>query len=194
MSRHGFFATALLVVTLGWSSVAGATWGMLAMRPPKPAPRDDSWLKDSPEGTRARGKVAVFVFKGDDVYEPVRESVVRLLRRRGLAVTVSLKPVQSAVELREMSQASKLAAYVSGEMVGEGARQRATIHLYSGLSGHRVASASFTGPTDEIVADVQRKLWTRVGPPILRACTAAARPRRQEREPMRIDASDEVVD
>lgn len=193
MSRHGVFAAALLAVTLGWSSGAGATWGMLAMRPPKPAPRDDSWLKDSPEGTRSRGKVAVFVFKGDDVYEPVREAVVRLLRRRGMAVTVSLKPVQSAVELREMSQASNLAAYVSGEMVGEGARQRATIHLYSGLTGHRVSTATFKGPTDEIVADLQRKLWTRVGPPLLRACTAAARPRHHEREPLRIDAGDDVV-
>jgi hypothetical protein len=194
MWRHLLGAAALLAVTLGWASGAGATWGMLAMRPPKPTPPDQSWLTDTPEGARSRGKVAVFAFRGDDVYEPVRAAVVRLLRRRGLAVTVSLKPVQSAVELREMSQAGNLAAYVSGELVGEGARQRAAVHLYSGLTGHRVATARFAGPTDEIVDEIQRKLWTRVGPPLLRACTGAARPRRHEREPMRIDASDDIVD
>jgi hypothetical protein len=194
MLRYGLGAAALLAFTLGWSASASASWGRLALRPPKPTPPDQSWMTDTPEGARSRGKVAVFVFRGDDVYEPVRASVVRLLRRRGLAVTVSLKPVHSAVELREMSLASNLAAYVSGEMAGEGARQRAAIHLYSGVTGHRVATARFAGPTDEIVGDIQRKLWTRVGPPLQRACAAVARPRRSEREPLRIDASDEVID
>ena len=43
-------------------------------------------------GARARGKVAVFIFNGDDVYQPVRAEVVRVLRRRGLNVTATLRP------------------------------------------------------------------------------------------------------
>jgi hypothetical protein len=192
MWRHRFILAALVALTVGWASSAQATWGMLPFRASRPAPPDQSWLADSPESARSRGKVAVFVFRGDDVYEPVRASVVRLLRRRGLSVTVSLKPVHSAVELREMSQISNLAVYVAGELTGEGARQRAAIHLYSGLTGRRMATMRFAGPTDEIVRDIERKLWTRVGPPILRACSSVQRPRRQERAPLRIDASDDV--
>src|SRR4051812_48100890 len=51
-------------------------WGALcAWSPPVRAPPpDQSWLMDVPEkpGAHATGKVAVFAFPGDDVYQPVR--------------------------------------------------------------------------------------------------------------------------
>jgi hypothetical protein len=83
-----------------------------------------------------------------------------------------------------------LAAYVSGELVGEGAKQHAQVHLTSAFSGHRIATASFVGATDKITGDVAQKLWTRFGPTITRACTSATKPRAQGREPLRIDAGD----
>jgi hypothetical protein len=185
---------AVLVLALASSSSARAMWGALALRPPPRTPPEQTWLKDLPEraGARARGKVAVFEIRGDDVYQPVREAVVRLLRKRGFNVTVTLRPVESAVEFRDMSQQTNMAVYIAGEMKGEGARQIATLHLYSGLSGHRMASLGFAGPTDKIVEDVERRFWKGVGPAITRACTAVSKPRRQEHEPMRIDASDPV--
>jgi hypothetical protein len=124
----------------------------------------------------------------------VRAALVKLLRRRGFTVIVSLRTVESAVELREMSVASNLAVYVGGEMSGEGAKQKAVIHFTSGVTGHRMVSAHFSGPTDEIVDELSRKLWTRVGPPITRACTSVARPRQHERAPLLIDASDDGDD
>jgi hypothetical protein len=187
--RAGLGVAAVVGVLLGSAPVAQAMWGILYLPPPKEAP-DQSWLKDVPErpGAHSRGKVAVFVFNGDDVYQPVRAAVVRVLRRRGLNVTTTLRPVDSAAEFREMSVTLNLAVYVEGEMSGEGARQRAAIHLYSGVTGHRMASASFSGRTQEIVGAIGKTFWTRVGPSIMRARTSASRPRRLEREPLRIEA------
>jgi hypothetical protein len=186
---------ALLIAVLAWSPAAGATWGTLAMRVPPRTPPEKTWLRDLPErpGGHKRGRIAVFEFKGDDVYQPVREAVVNLLRRRGFTVTVTLKSVgESATEYRDMSHELNLAVYVQGEMKGEGARQSALVSLYSGLSGHRMASVRFSGPTEKVVDDVGRTFWTRVGPAITRACTAVSKPRRQEHEPLRIDASDPI--
>jgi hypothetical protein len=180
---------ALLAAILGWAPAAKATWGIFYL-PQKRVVPDQSWLMDVPErpGARSRGKVAVFVFKGDDVYQPLRASVVRVLRRRGLNVTTTLRPIDSAAEFRDVSITLNLAVYIEGEMSGEGARQSALIHLYSGVSGHRIASARFSGPTEKIVGDVAHTLWTRVGPTITRACATVSRPRRREREPLHIDA------
>jgi hypothetical protein len=173
----------------GWALPAQATWGTW-QRVARPTPPDQSWLQDLPEKP-GRGKVAVFEFRGDDVYQPVRAAIVRILRRHGLNVTVTLRKAESAVEYREMSQHLNLAAYVDGEMTGEGAKQSMLINLYSGLTGHRMSAMRFSGSTDKIVDDINHRFWTRVGPAITRARTATAHPRRQEREPLRIDAGDE---
>jgi hypothetical protein len=187
-------AGAILVSTLVSAPASvEAAWVMPCPRPAQAvrsnAP-DQSWLLDIPEkaGAHHRGKVAVFVFKGDDVYEPVRAAVVRTLRARGLNVTASLKPVDSAAQYRELSYTLNLAVYVEGELTGEGARQNALIHLRSGVTGQRIASAKFSGPTSAIVGAVGRGLWPRVGATMMRACSSASRPRRREREPMRIEA------
>jgi hypothetical protein len=189
MAPQSMGVALLLTLMLSAAPAARASWGMYPLQFTRPPPPDQSWLKDLPE-RRSRGKVAVFELKGDDVYQPVREAVVRVLRRRGLNVIVTLRPVEGATEHRETSQELNLAAYVSGEMTGEGAKQTAVIRLTSGLTGHHIASARFVGPTDKIVGDIAQTLWTRVGPTITRACTSASKPRGREREPLRIDASD----
>jgi hypothetical protein len=183
---------ALVAAILGWAPAAQATWGIFFLPPPKVVrtPEEQAWLKDVPEkpGARSRGKVAVFVFKGDDVYQPVRAAVVQMLRRRGLNVTVTLRPIDTAAEYREVSYTLNLAVYVQGEISGEGARQSALIHVYSGVTGHRIASARFSGPTEKILGDLGHTLWTRLGPAIMRACSGASRPRRLERQPLHIEA------
>ena len=40
----------------------------------------------------------------------------------------------------------------------------------------------------QIVGAVERTLWARVGPTVTRTCTKAAKPRRPESEPLRIEA------
>jgi len=185
---------AFVAVILG-SAPAAHAWGI-----PFPSPRaarpDQSWLNDPPErrGARSKGKVAVFAFKGDDVYQPVRGAVVRLLRRKGLNVTTTLRPVEGATQYRETSYALNLAVYVEGEVSGAGARQSALLRLYGGVTGHRIASARFSGPTEKIVGDLRHTFWTRVGPAITRACSSASRPRRREREPLHIEAGEPLED
>jgi len=189
------FGVALLTVSVPAAALA---WSPLYMPAPPPARSmapDQSWLQDVPERRgHSRGKVAVFAFQGDDVYQPVRAAVVKLLRRRGLNVTAALRPVDSPSQYRELSQTLNLAVYVDGEVTGEGAHQSAVIRLRSGMSGQHIASARFSGPTKKIVADLNSKLWTRVGPTVTRACTSVSRPRRRDREPLRIDAGDPVED
>jgi hypothetical protein len=170
---------------------AEAAWGVACPLPQvRSAPPDQSWLKDAPEkpGARSRGKAAVFVFKGDDVYEPVRAAVVRTLRKQGLNVTATLRPVDSPKQYREMSYALNLAVFVEGEVTGEGAGQTVLIRLRSGLTGEHFATAKFSGATPEIVGNIGRTLWTRVGSGTMHACSKAAKPRQREVEPTYIEA------
>lgn len=188
-------AAALLGIILGSiSATAQASWVVPFRSSSSPivraGPPDQSWLMDVPDksGAASRGKVAVFVFKGDDVYEPVRATVVRLMRKKGLNVTATLRPVDTDGQYREMSHTLNLAVFVEGEISGDRVHQKAVIHLRSGVTGRRMAAAKFSGPTRAIVAAIQRKLWAQLGPATIRACSSASRPRRREREPLRIDA------
>jgi hypothetical protein len=170
-----------------------AAWGVPCPLPQvRSAPSDDSWLKDVPDrpGVRERGKVAVFVFKGDEALESIRAAVVQALRKQGLNVTARLRPADKPAQYREMSYASNLAVFIDGEVSGEGARQTALIRLRSGVSGQYFASAKFSGSTPILVGTIGRSLWSRVGSAIIRACSSAGKPRRRESEPMYIDASE----
>jgi hypothetical protein len=183
----------VVVLSLAMPATAFASWGIPYL-PRQTVARsmapDQAWLQDVPErpGARTRGKVAVFTFEGDDVYQPVRAAVVKLLRRRGLNVTANLRPVDSAAQYRELSQALNMAVYVEGDVTGEGAKQTAIIRVRSGMSGQRIATARFVGPTPKIVGDVHRTLWTRLGPTVMRSCTSVSKPRARERAPLLIDA------
>lgn len=190
----GLCVAALVGVILGSAATpAEASWGVPFLwrsRVAHSTAPDQSWLLDVPEkpGARSKGKVAVFVLKGDDVYQPVRAEVVRMLRRKGLNVTTTLRPVDSAAQYREMSYTLNIAAYVEGEMTGEGVRQIAHVRVRSGVTGQVIASAKFAGLTHKIVGDVGRGLWSQVGGAMMHACSSASRPRRREREPLRIEA------
>jgi len=190
IASKGWIAAALVGTVLA-AAPAEAAWGVPCPLPQvRSGPPDQSWLQDVPgkPGAQSRGKVAVFVFKGDDVYEPVRASVVQTLRKRGLNVTATLRPVDSPKQYREMSYTLNLAVFIEGEVTGEGAGQTATIRLRSGVTGQSFATAKFSGATPEIVGNIGRTLWTRVGSATIRACASASRPRRREVEPTYIEA------
>jgi len=191
---------ALVLIALGASSrPAQAAWVVPFLKPApiaKPALPDQSWMDDVPDkpGAHAKGKVAVFAFKGDDVYEPVRAAVVKLLRSKGLNVTANLRPVDSAAQFREMSYTLNLGAFVEGEVIGDGAHQTAVIHLRSGMSGKRIASTKLTGPTPQLVGTVGHKVWPALGGAMMRSCSSAAHPRQRERAPLRIEAGEPLDD
>jgi hypothetical protein len=154
------------------------------------APPDQSWLKDVPEkpGSGAQGRIAVFTFKGDDVFEPVRAAVVRTLRKQRLDVTATLRRADSPAQYREMSYASNLAVFVDGEVSGKGVRQMVLIRLRSGVTGQYFATTRFKGSTQSIVGAIGGRLWVRVGSAIVRTCASAAKPRRRQSAPMYIEA------
>jgi hypothetical protein len=184
-----------MVIALAVSSLGGlaapaeAAWGLPYPLPQvHSAPPDQSWLREVPENPGARGKVAVFVFKGDDVFEPVRAAVVRTLRKQQLNVTATLRPADSPAQYREMSCSSNLAVFIEGEVTGQGTRQTAVIRLRSGVTGQYFASARFTGTASAVVGAIGVALWPRVGSAIMRTCSSVAKPRHRESEPMYIDA------
>jgi len=197
-AARGWGLGLLVVLSCGVvSSRAEAAWGPPPYAEPHvaPSPPDQTWLKDIPDRPGApKHKVAVFVIQGDDVYQPVRAAVVRALRRKGLNVTTTLQPVDSAVQYREMSSTLKVAVYVDGEVTGEGAHQSVHLRVRSGVTGQHVAAVNLSGPTPKIVATITRTFWNRVGSATMRACSSAARPHPREREPLRIEAGTSVDD
>jgi hypothetical protein len=188
----GWVAFTLIVASAGGTArSAEAAWGVPCRLPQvHSAPPDQSWLKDVPEKPDAEsaGRIAVFAFTGDDVFEPFRAAVVRTLRKQRLNVTAGLRPADSPAQYREMSYSSNLAVFVEGEVTGQGARQTVLIRLRSGVTGQHFTSAKFSGSTPAIVEAIGNALWGRVGAAILRTCTSAAKPRRRESTPTYIEA------
>lgn len=186
----------------------GLTWLLLLAMPPaeaatkhaaahakskaKPLPKCVAAPKEEPISV-AGAKIAMFAFTGDDP-EPIRRQVQHVLRAKGVKINASLRSVDSADQYREMATTLNLIAYVDGEVTIDGAEGSATIFVRSGTTGLRIASATFSGDRHLLVANVGKDLWTEIGPALGRAFADAAKPRRLEREPMRINAGTPLTD
>ena len=159
--------------------------------PPAPAPpaaaSAGSRSKSGSSGPAVSGKVAVFGFTGDGAAR-VQQVVVSTLRTRGLQVTTSLRPVDSAEQYREMAATLRLAAYIEGTVGADGSRGQATVHVRSGMTGRRIASLRFSGERSALASDVGNGLWPRTGPQLARLCAEAAKPRKGPRRAMHINA------
>ena len=134
-----------------------------------------------------QGKFVVFTFAGEGGHR-VQQQVVSSLRAKGMKVITNLRPVDSAEQYREMAVTLNLVAYVDGEYVGEGDQASATVYVRSGVTGLRAASTTFAGERRTLVADVGKGLWDRLSPDLSRLCADAAKPRKAERAPLRIEA------
>ena len=164
--------------------------------PPSPAPQPaaasaGSRSKTKSDGPTVSGKVAVFGFTGDGAAR-VQQVVVSTLRTRGLQVTTSLRPVDSAEQYREMAATLRLAAYIDGTVGGAGSQGQATVLVRSGVTGRRIASVRFSGERSALAADVGNGLWPRTGSQLARLCAEAAKPRKGGRGAMRINAGTPV--
>jgi hypothetical protein len=147
--------------------------------------------KSKSEGTTVNGKVAVFGFTGEGA-ERVQQVVVSTLRTRGLEVTTTLRPVDSAEQYREMAATLRLAAYIDGTVGGAGSRGQATVRVRSGVTGRRIASVRFSGERSALAADVGSGLWPRTGSKLVHLCGEAAKPSKGPRRALRIDAGTPV--
>ena len=159
-------------------------------RAPAPRPATASAGPRSKPKSDARpvtGKVAVFGFTGEGAAR-VQQIVVSTLRTRGLEVTTSLRPVDSAEQYREMAATLRLAAYIDGSVGSAGSRGQATVRVRSGVTGRRIASVRFAGDRGALADDVGTGLWPRTGSQLTRLCAEAAKPRKGGRGALRIDA------
>jgi hypothetical protein len=139
-------------------------------------------------------KLAVFPFAGDDG-EAVRKQVLRVLRAKGLKPNTTLRPMfDSPEQYRETAGALGLVAYIDGEVAVDAGEASATIFLRSGSTGLRIWSATFSGDRRQMPADLGKGLWDQWSPALGRACADAAKPRKPEREPMRINAGTPLAD
>jgi hypothetical protein len=160
--------------------------------PPAPTPRPAAVSagprsKSKSSGPTVTGKVAVFGFTGEGA-ERVQQVVVSTLRARGLQVTTSLRPVDSAEQYREMAATLRLAASIDGKVGGAGSRGSATVQVRSGVTGRRIASVRFSADRGALAADVGSGLWPRTGSQLAHLCGEAAKPSKGARRALRIDA------
>ena len=162
--------------------MAGKTTGKMAKS------KKDKAVTAKPETVPPpKGKVAVLAFDGDSA-NPLRARVVRLLRAKGLKVITSLRPVDTPEQYREMADTLVLVAFLDGEASEDGDQASVTVNVRSGVSGLRVASATLAGERRKLPATIDKELWAQLAPPLSRVCADAAKPRKREREPMRIEA------
>jgi hypothetical protein len=190
--------TSVIVIALGAAPLAASAASRHASShaksKPKPLAKGCPEPKEQPEPLALAGsKVAVFAFTGDDA-EPVRRQVMHLFKSKGIKIMTALRPVDSAEQYREMSVTLNLVAYVDGEVTIDGNDGSATIYIRNGATGMRTASATFAAERRQLPASMGKELWERLAPALGQACTDAAKPRKQGREPMRINAGTPLTD
>lgn len=171
-------------------AAAPAAAGPKRKKPPraavaKPAARPQA--KEPPPLPPPQGKVVVFTFAGEGGHA-VQQRVINALRAKGLKVITNLRPVDSAEQYREMAVTLNLVGYFDGEFAAEGDQASATVYLRSGVTGMRSASTTFAGDKRTLAAEVGKGLWDRLSPDLSQLCVDAAKPRKAERAPLRIEA------
>jgi hypothetical protein len=133
------------------------------------------------------GKIVVFPFKDDDD-NSIAAQVERLLKGHGLEVVTGVRPVDTAEQYREMAGTMGLAAYLEGSLKEGESKAKVTIQLRSGYTGKRVAAMTVSETKLHLRAEIEDKLWTKLGPAMARACADATKPRKRGRGPLMIEA------
>jgi hypothetical protein len=155
----------------------------------KAAPRRPATPKVIPN---QQGKVVMFPFRDDDD-SSVFAQIQRLLQSKGLEVMTGVRPVDTAEQYREMATTMGLVAYVDGSYHESAASARVTVRLRSGYTGRKVAEATFKDDKLHLRAEIEDKLWTKLGPAIARVCSDADKPRKRGRGPLVIDAGTPIA-
>jgi ActR/RegA family two-component response regulator len=146
-----------------------------------------------PPAKPPKGKIAVFPVLYDDD-NGFSGQLQRLLRARGLEVSTDVRRVDTAEQFRELSTALGIGAYVDAELTAGPTRSRLTVVVRSGYTGKKVAVAIFKETNLHLRAEVEDKLWSKIGPAIERACADASKPRERDRAPMVVEAGEPLAD
>ena len=188
--RHRAWQQVLIATGLALALAVAPSAASAKKKPPAASARSKSVARAQPKEPplpAPQGKFVVFTFAGEGGHR-VQQQVVSSLRAKGLKVITNLRPVDSAEQYREMAVTLNLVAYVDGEYVGEGDQASATVYVRSGVTGLRAVSTTFAGERRTLPSDVGKGLWDRISPDLSKLCADAAKPRKAERAPLRIEA------
>ncbi len=121
--------------------------------------------------------------------ERVRREVARVVRGRRFRVVTEVPKATGTGQYYTWARELGLTAFVVGELVNLGQRQRVTFLVWSGHDGSVVGRWTVTASSSKLPTTVARHFWRRLGPALRRA-----RPPGEWIEPppgptIRIDAS-----
>jgi TolB-like protein len=133
------------------------------------------------------GKVVVFPFR-DDEDNSLSAQVERLLKGHGLDIVTGVRRVDTAENYREIANTMGIVAFVDGNVKERGGIARVTIEVRSGYSGRKLTATTFKETKLHVRAEIEDKLWTKVGPALAKACADVDKPRLRNRGPLMIEA------
>jgi hypothetical protein len=135
------------------------------------------------------GKVVLLPLRDDDD-RSFTSQVERLMRARGVDVVTDVRGVDTPEQFRELATHLGIAAFVEGtlkEREGD-AISKVTVQVRSGYTGRKLTAITFRETKLHLRAQMEDKLWPKIGPAIARACVDANKPRKRDRAPMMIEA------
>src|SRR3954469_14996026 len=135
------------------------------------------------------GKVVLLPLRDDDDHS-FTSQIERLLRAHGVDVATDVRGVDTPEQFRELATHLGIAAFVDGTLKEKegNAISKVTVQVRSGYTGRRLTLITFRETKLHLRAEMEDKLWTKVGPAIAHACVDAAKPRKRDRDPMMIQA------
>jgi TolB-like protein len=133
------------------------------------------------------GKIVVFPFR-DDEDNSFSAQAERLLKGHGLEIVTGLRRVDTAENYREIANTMGIVAFIDGNIKQRGDVMKVTVEVRSGYSGRKLTSTTFKETKLHLRAEIEDKLWTKVGAAIAKACADADKPRLRNRGPLMIEA------
>jgi NADPH:quinone reductase-like Zn-dependent oxidoreductase len=135
------------------------------------------------------GKVVLLPLRDDDDHS-FTSQIERLLRAHGVDVATDVRGVDTAEQFRELATHLGIAAFVEGTLKEKegNAISKVTVQVRSGYTGRRLTLVTFRETKLHLRAEMEDKLWAKVGPAIAHACVDSAKPRKRDRDPMMIQA------
>jgi hypothetical protein len=121
----------------------------------------------------------------------VRREVARVVRSRRYRVVTEIPKASGTGQYYTWAREAGITAFVVGELVKMGQRQRATFLVWSGHDGSVVGRWTVTAHASRLPGEVARGFWRRLGPALRRARPPAKSraPRMSPGPTIRIDAS-----
>ena len=133
------------------------------------------------------GKIVVFPFR-DDEDNSFSAQVERLLKGHGLDIVTGVRRVDTAENYREIANTMGIVAFVDGNIKERGGIAKVTVEVRSGYSGRKLTATTFRETKLHLRAEIEDKLWTKVGAAIAKACADVDKPRLRNRGPLMIEA------